>query len=166
MAVDSRRILIVAHRTAHNPSLLDVVADRASQSPAEFRLLVPAVAHGLHRLVDPEDHCCAEAQATLDAALPALSGAAGAPIPGVIGSHDPFAAVWDALNMGAYDEVIVATQPNRLSRWLRIDLPRRVAALGVPVTAVAAAEERGAPGPGLRGQARSVAVFTRAILGR
>jgi len=38
--------------------------------------------------------------------------------------------------------VIVSTQPSRLSRWLHIDLPRRIAALGVPVTTVTAGTER------------------------
>jgi hypothetical protein len=136
----SRQILIVAQRTARDPALLDVVADRASESPTEFTLLVPAVAHGLHRVVDPEDHCCTEATATLDAAIPALSEAAGTPVSGIIGAPDPFAAVLDALNTASYDEVVVSTRPGHLSRWLHVDLPHRIAALGVPVTTVAAVE--------------------------
>jgi len=144
MAREASRILVVAHRTARDPSLVDAVTQRASESPAEFTLLVPAVAHGFHRIVDPEDHCCDEAMAALDAAIPVLSEAAGSPITGLIGSHDPFAAVWDALNAGGHDEVIVSTQPSRISRWLHIDLPHRIAALGVPVTHVTAGGERAA----------------------
>jgi hypothetical protein len=117
---------------------VDAVAGRAAESPAEFTLLVPAVAHGLHRVVDPEDHCCEEAEGVLRAATPVLSEAAGTPVSGLIGSHDPFAAVWDALNDDGYDEVIVSTHPGRISKWLRLDLPRRIAALGVPVTHVTA----------------------------
>ena len=143
MQADSRRVLIVANRAADDLALLSAVAERASESPADFTLLVPAVAHGLHRVVDPEDQSCAEAEATLWAAIPALSGAAGAPITGMIGSHDPFAAAWDALNAGAYDEVMISTQPGRLARWLRIDLPRRIAGLGVPVITVDGSQERG-----------------------
>lgn len=138
MTVDPRRILVVTHQDARDQALLRAVAERATGSPAEFTLLVPAVAHGLHRVVDPEDQSCSEAEATLDAAIPAVSEAAGAPVTGMIGGHDAFAAVWDALNAGAYDEVIVAARPSPLSRWLRIDLPRRIAALGVAVTAVGA----------------------------
>lgn len=134
----ARRILIVAHRTATQPALLELVTSRAAESPTEFALLVPAAAHGLHRLVDPEDHCCAEAQAILEGAIPIVSAAAGRPITGIIGSHDPFAAAWDALNAGDYDEVILSTHPQRLSRWLRLDLPRRIAGLGIPVTTVSA----------------------------
>jgi len=143
MAGTASRVLVVAHRTARDPSLVDAVAERAASSPAaEFTLLVPAVAPGLHRIVDPEDHCCEEAEGVLRAALPVLSQAAGTTVSGRIGSHDPFAAVWDALNGGGYDEVIVSTHPGRVSRWLHLDLPHRIAALGVPVTHVTAAGER------------------------
>jgi len=153
MQADSSRILIVAHHAADDSSLLDAVAERARESTADFTLLVPAVAHGLHRVVDPEDQCCAEAEATLEAAIPVLSEAAGTPISGMIGGHDPFAAAWDALNAGAYDEVIVSEQSSRLARWLRVDLPRRIASLGVLVTVVNSCDERGRSPEGLQAAA-------------
>jgi hypothetical protein len=142
MQADPRRVLIVAHLPAEDLALKEAIAKRAHASPAVFTLLVPAVAHGLHRIVDPEDHCCEEAEATLDAAIPVLTEAAGKPIAGMIGGHDPFAAAWDALNAGAYDEVIVSGRSSRLSRWLRIDLPRKIAGLGIPVTTVNGRAER------------------------
>jgi hypothetical protein len=71
----------------------------------------------------------------------------------MIGGHDPFAAAWDALNAGAYDEVIVSARSGRLSRWLRIDLPRRIAALGIPVITVNGSRERGRSATGLRAAA-------------
>jgi hypothetical protein len=132
------RILVVANDSELDRSLLSAVARRAMKAPADFTLLIPAVAHGLHRVVDPEDYGSGEAEAALDSALPMMSMAAGGPVVGVVGGHDPFAAVWDALNFGAYDEVILATQSSRFLRWLRLDLARKIAALGVPVTAVAA----------------------------
>jgi hypothetical protein len=132
------RILVVADDSTLDRSLLSAVAHRAVQSPADFTLLIPAVARGLHRVVDPEDHGTDEAEAALEAAIPVMSQAAGAPVIGVVGGHDSFAAVWDALNFGAYDEVILATRSSRFLRWLRLDLARRIAALGVPVTAVGA----------------------------
>jgi hypothetical protein len=133
-------VLIVAHHTADSPSLLRVIAERAERDPCTFTLLVPAAPRGLHRVVDPEDHGVAEAEARLDRALPLLSAATGGDVAGMVGSHDPLAAVQDALNLLGFDEVIVSMLPARVSRWLRLDLPRKVQALGVPVTPVVSAE--------------------------
>jgi hypothetical protein len=41
--------------------------------------------------------------------------------------------------------VIVSTLPARLSRWLRLDLPRKVRALGVSVTEVMGVERDTSP---------------------
>jgi hypothetical protein len=134
----SPHVLIVACRTAVTPGLLDAVAERAGAGPARFTLLVPRPCHGLHRVVDPEDHGWIEAEAVIATALPVLSEATGTPVQGRIGSHDPLAAVLDVLNAEQVDEVIVSTLPTRLSHWLRLDLPAKVAATGVPVTTVTA----------------------------
>ena len=40
------RVLVVAHRTAATPQLLEAVRARAAAGPARFTLLVPRVAHG------------------------------------------------------------------------------------------------------------------------
>jgi hypothetical protein len=131
------RILIVAHRTASSPEVIEEVERRSRRGDCAFTLLVPAVAHGLHRVVDPEDQCCAEAEGVLARALPELSAAAGgSEVAGLIGAHEPLAAIQDALNLHGFDEVILGTLPRRVSRWLHVDLPRKVAALGVPVTTV------------------------------
>ena len=101
---------------------------------------MPRTPHGLHRVVDPEDHGHAEARATIEHARPLLAEAAGGPVLAIVGSHDPLAAVEDALNAGRHDEVIISTLPRRLSRWLHVDLPRKVAGLGLPVETVEAKE--------------------------
>ena len=72
----------------------------------------------------------------LDAALPLLSEAAGAPVEGMLGVAEPLAAVQDALNLHGFDEIIVSTLPRRISRWLRVDLPSKARGLGLPVTHV------------------------------
>ena len=132
------RVLVVAHRTAATPALIEAVRERAAAGGATFTLLVPKPVHGLDRLADPDDVSREEAQMTLDLALPLLEQAAGAPVKGVIGVSDPVAAVSDAVNTEGFDEVIVSTLPRRVSRWLHLDLPRKISGLGLPVTTVTA----------------------------
>jgi hypothetical protein len=133
-------VLVVANRTSASPTLLDAVSRRAKQGPCTFTLLVPRSPHGLHRVVDPEDHGHLEAAAAIEHARPLLMQAAGGPVPALVGSHDPLAAIEDAVNAGRYDEVIISTLPRRLSRWLHVDLVSKVAGLGLPVTHIEAAE--------------------------
>jgi hypothetical protein len=134
------RVLIVANRTATGPALMAAVRARARRGEASFHLVVPATPHGLHRVVDPEVAGREEARRRLDSALAPLSAAAGGAVSGEVGDPNPLAAVQDALNLHGFDEIILSTLPWRLSRWLRVDLPRKVAALGVPVHHVHGAE--------------------------
>jgi hypothetical protein len=130
MASDaSRRVLVVAHRTAATPLLLDEVRARARRSSCSFTLLVP------RPYWDPDTD---EAASTLELALPLLEEAAGGHVEGIVGESDPFAAVQQAVEEVGFDEIIVSTLPARVSRWLHRDLPRRVEALGLPVTVVTA----------------------------
>ena len=133
------RVLVVANKTAATPALLDAVRERASRGPCTFTLLVPNTAHGLHRVVDPEDQDQSEAETTLELALPLLSDAAGRRVEGLIGDPEPLSAIQDAINLHGFDEIILSTLPTRVSRWLRLDLPHKVAGLGLPVTTVTAA---------------------------
>lgn len=137
-ASDAARVLIVAHRTAATPALIEAVRERAARGPASFTLLVPNPTHGLHRVVDPEDQARSEAEAVLELAIPLLEEASGGPVEGLVGDSEPLAAIQDALNMRGFDEVILSTLPARVSRWLHFDLPRKAAALGVPVTTITA----------------------------
>jgi len=134
------RVLIVAHQTADSPQLIEAVSRRAHEGPCAFTLLVPARPRGLHRVVDPEDHGVAEAHRRLAAALPILASVTGSEVTGIVGSHEPLAAIQDALNLIGFDEVIISMLPARLSRWLHLDLPRKVRGLGVRVTPVVAQE--------------------------
>ena len=135
------RILVVAHKTAATQPLLDAVRQRAQRGPCVFTLLVPNTTHGLHKVVDPEDQGGGEAHTVLDHALPAISAATGAPVEGIVGDPDPMAAVQDAINLRGFDEVIISTLSPRLSRWLRLDLPSKVAGMGLPVTTVTPKED-------------------------
>ena len=79
-----------------------------------------------------------EAAITLELAIPLLDAAAGSHVQGIVGATDPFEAVRETLERNHYDEVIVSTLPQRVSRWLHIDLGHRIARLGVPVSVVTA----------------------------
>ena len=139
--MSDKRILIVAHRTAATPKLLDAVAERAAQGPSRFTLLIP------RPYWDPDTE---EAALTLELAIPLLDAAAGSHVQGIIGATDPVDAVRDALERETYDEVIVSTMPERVSRWLHLDLAHRIGRLGVPVSVVTAeqAERTLLPGTG------------------
>lgn len=136
------RVVVVAHKTAATPALLDAVRERAARGPCQFTLLVPNVVHGLHTVVDPQDQDRSEADAILELAIPLLEEAAGGSVEGMVGDAEPLAAVQDALNLHGFDEVILSTLPVRVSRWLKLDLPSKVSALGVPVTTVTAPSRR------------------------
>jgi hypothetical protein len=123
------RVLVVAHRTAATPQLLEQVRSRATASPCRFTLLVP------RPLWDADTE---ESALTLELAIPLLEEAAGGRVEGLVGDSDPFHAVAGALERGRYDEVIVSTLPARVSHWLHVDLPARVGRLGPPVTVVTA----------------------------
>jgi hypothetical protein len=130
------RVLVVAHRTAATQALIEAVRERAARGPCLFTLLVPNTAHGLHRVIDPEDQTAGEAQSVLDIALPLLEEAAGAPVEGLIGDPEPLSAIQDAVNVHGFDEIIISTLPKTVSRWLRLDLPSKASGLGLPVTTV------------------------------
>ena len=132
------RVLVVAHKTAATPALIEAVRERAERGPATFTLLVPNPAHGLHAVVDPEDLEDNEGQAMLELAIPLLEEAAGAPVEGLVGDPSPMNAIQDAINLRGFDEVIISTLPARVSKWLRLDLPSKAAGLGLPVTTVTA----------------------------
>jgi hypothetical protein len=136
----------VAHKTAATPGLIEAVRERAARGPAGFTLLVPNPAHGLHRVVDPEDQGPSEGEQILELAIPLLEEAAGGRVEGMIGVASPLDAVQDALNLHGFDEVILSTLPARVSRWLHLDLPRKIAACGVPVTVVTP-QGSGSPAP-------------------
>src|SRR5438552_17084188 len=105
------RVLVVAHKTAATQPLLDAVRQRAQRGPSKFTLLVPNTAHGLHKVVDPEDQGAGEAQTVIDHAVPLLSEAAGTPVEAIVGDPDPVAAAQDAVNLHGFDAAIVSTLP-------------------------------------------------------
>ena len=130
VAEDEPHILVVAHRTAATPLLLDQVRRRARAGPCRITLLVP------RPYWDPDTE---EAELVVELAIPLIEEAAGRRVDPVIGDSDPVEAVRQFLTTTQVDEVIVSTLPQRVSRWLRRDVPSRLEALGLHVTVVTAA---------------------------
>jgi len=131
-------VLVVANRTVDAPELIVALRQRASRSPASFTLLVPAVPRGLAWAADmkagwPEARPRADA-GSLRMRLAGLEVEAA-----IVGDPDPLAAVGDTLRAKRFDEVVVATLPRGVSRWLKLSLPHRVRRLtDLPVTHVVA----------------------------
>src|SRR3954449_11856661 len=142
------RVLVVAHKTAATPSLIEAVRERAQRSPAKFTLLVPNPAHGLEAILDSANHDeTTEGQEVLELAIPLLEEAAGGPVEGLVGDPSPMNAIQDAINMHGFDEVIISTLPARVSKWMKLDLPSKVTGLGLPVTTVTARDRASAAVP-------------------
>src|SRR5512132_3077427 len=139
MEAASRRVLVVANRTAAAPLLIETVRSRAAEGRCTFALLIPN---------EPRK---GGADWTLETAIPLLERAAGGPVEGIVGEADPFEAVRSALQTEGFDEAIISTLPKRVSEWLRRDLPHRVEKLGIPVITITQPEQREVPAvPGVR----------------
>ncbi len=134
------RVLVVAHKTAATPPLIEAVRERAARGLARFTLLVPATRAGLDHVATDEDEGDRDAQAVLALALPHLREAAGGEVEGKVGDSTPLDAIQDAVNLDGYDEIIISTLPAHVSRWLHLDLPHKLNGLGLPITTVQARE--------------------------
>jgi hypothetical protein len=114
------KLLVVANQTVDSDELYDELYERAGHGPVAVTLLVPQDQHnGLGQRVN--------------AALARLH-AAGIDAEAMLGDVDPCCAVIEVWDPRRWDEVVVSTLPLGTSRWLRIDLPRRIArAVDAPV---------------------------------
>jgi GABA permease len=150
-----RRYMVVANQTLGADELVEVLRDRATEGPSEFWVVVPATpAHhlaarsvpmmpmpvmgGVLEVPGPPEEGRRLAEEKLQSALKQLA-AAGVKADGEVGDADPMSAVQDALGRRQFDEIIVSTLPERLSRWLHQDFPSRLQhRFGLPVRHVEA----------------------------
>jgi hypothetical protein len=138
---DRAQVLVVANRTAESPELLTALQERAARGPCSFTLLVPQTPHGLAWAADP-DAGHEEAEHHRQAFVDELREEGIDLADAKVGDGDPLAAIQDECNFHDYDEVIVSTLPLKLSKWLRVDLPRKArAATGLPVTHIIGSEK-------------------------
>jgi hypothetical protein len=123
------RYLLIAHQTADSPELRSRVLELVKEDQtAEFVLLVPATPIGVLSSVGGEHRTAVEVARSRASQGRALLGQAGARVAAArIGSYDPMVAAEEELRGGEYDAVVISTLPPGLSRWLRQDLPARVA---------------------------------------
>jgi hypothetical protein len=121
--------LLVAHQTADSPELRARVLELVGEDPAaEFVLLVPATPIGLLTTVGGEQRTAVRVARSRADQGRALLGQAGARVAAArIGNYDPMVAVEEEVRGGAYEAVVISTLPPGVSRWLRQDLPAKVA---------------------------------------
>jgi hypothetical protein len=151
-AASARHYLVVAYQTLGRDELNEAIRERAAAGPADFWLVVPAThlvelaplpppmptMGGVASIPDPV-HDRQVARGKLDTALKQLAPL-GASVGGEVGDADPVRAVKAVLRQRPVDEIIVATLPAHLSKWMRQDLPHRLEHhFHLPVTHVASA---------------------------
>jgi hypothetical protein len=137
---EKAKVLVVANRTAESPELLEALRNRTLHGPCEFTLLVPSTPHGLAWAADM--HAGGdEAEQHREAFVEELRNEGLDVAAAKVGDPDPLAAISDECNFNSYDELIVSTLPLKISKWLRVDLPRKAeAATGLKVTHVVGSE--------------------------
>ena len=137
-------ILVVAHKTAATPALLEAIRARGARGHARFHLLVPNPAEHAELTEAERRQKHLEGEHVLALALPLIEeAAAGAATGSVSFRHDPMDAIEETLQGGNFHEVILSTLPRSVSRWLHVDLPHRLSHLGLPVTTVVAKDRAG-----------------------
>lgn len=140
--------LIVAHQTAESRELVRHVRAIVRENPEqEFTLLVPATpAAELRTGEQGQGTTIAGMRAGSSAALLRATGARVTRV--VVGSADPIEAVGQERAAGerVYTGILLATFPSGVSRWLRMDLPHRLADLtGLPVAHIVSPSVAEAP---------------------
>jgi GABA permease len=121
---------------------------RANGAPTVVTLLVPATPPRSGWTWD-EAAARGQARRRMNQAAANLRRT-GIDVTTVLGDFSPLNAIRDEMRRRAYDEIVISTLPTRVSRWLRADLPARVAReFAVRVTHVAAGHEPVSVAPAL-----------------
>jgi hypothetical protein len=151
------RCLVVANRTLLGPELREELRKRIEAGSSSFYVLVPntsaadyQVAPAAAGVLPPslawwatnyrgpatDEEASAQARQRLGQMLADLA-ALGVAVEGDLGSPQPLEAMEKVLLDGQFDEIIVATLPRRVSRWLRADLPHQAERrFRLPVTTI------------------------------
>jgi hypothetical protein len=128
-----RRYLVVANQTLGGGVLIEKVRACLKEGPCRFHIVVPATPSA-EQLTWTEGEATAIAQDRLDHAL-ARFEELGAETDGEVGDKNPILAIRDALQDEQFNEILLSTLPPGISKWLKLDLPSRVAShFNLPVT--------------------------------
>ena len=150
-----RRYLIVANQTLGARELREEIRKRVAAGDSSFYVLVPNTRAAHYHVVpaaggfvpmpsmatsyggpETDEEATEEARERLSTMLADLTQL-GVKAEGRLGSADPLDAIDQTLKDHEVDEVIVATLPKRVSRWLGSDIPHQVERrFGLPVTTV------------------------------
>lgn len=134
------QVLVVVDRTAVTPELVDVLRGRARRSPATFHVLVANPSAKAELTEHERERHHEEGERVLALTLPFVEQAVGSPVRGSVSiRHDPMDAIEEALHDGDFHEIVLSTLAHNITRWLHLDLPHRVAHLGLPTQTVTAA---------------------------
>ncbi len=150
-----RRYLVVANQTLGGRELREEIRRRAAAGECSFYVLVPNTRAANYHVVpaagglvpmpsmatayggpETDEEATEEARERLSRMLADLAQL-GVHAEGDLGSEKPLEGIERFLENHQVDEVIVATLPKRVSRWLGSDIPHQVERrFGLPVTTV------------------------------
>lgn len=122
-----RYLVVIDHTLGGTGLTWAVRAHEQEEGDMEVDVIVPA-----------EQSETEAAQGRLEMELERL-GAEGIIASGGVVQSDPYEAISDAAGRQHYEGIIIATHPSTVSRWVHLDLPRRVEReLQIPVEWIAA----------------------------
>jgi uncharacterized membrane-anchored protein len=142
------QVLVAVDRTAFTPELVDVLRERAQRSPATFHVLIANPAARAEVTEHERERHHEDGERVLALSLPFVEKAVDSTVTGSVSTrHDPMDAIEEALHDGEFHEIVLSTLPHSVTQWLHVDLPHRVAHLGLPTQTVTARPARAAGQP-------------------
>lgn len=149
---DVRRYLVVANETITGDALHRLITERITRGASEFHVVMPirlqrfanAAIIGdplsgyfsVEAIAQAEKDTTSLAQERLAVALERIRSA-GAVATGEVASSDPLVAATTVLDRSSFDEIILSVLPRNISRWLGLDLHKRLARhTELPITIV------------------------------
>jgi hypothetical protein len=121
--------LLVANETAESPELLQAAAEiHVHDLDAEFVIVIPATPLNLLQQFEGTAKSARGLAAQRAQSTRRHLESLGIRVRSArIGNWDPFVAIEEELVNYKYEAIVLSTLPPGVSRWLRIDLPSRIA---------------------------------------